>query len=113
MLYSQYPIDPKNMIFQVADPVNYPVNEFSQDGSKTPKTNKEGENQYEVSLMVTDQEHGRMSLEKVKVWAMESPTAHMTAGQLVELLNPCVYVGQTNNGQKFYGLKASMIQKVK
>lgn len=110
MIYSEYPIDMADMVCQVADPVCYPVNEFSPNGEKKPKLNKDGENQYDVQLAITSQ--GRMSTERVKVWSANgSPVEGMTAGQVVDLFMPSVYVGIAGDGKKFYGLKAKAISK--
>lgn len=110
MIYSEYPIDMAGIVCQVADPISYPINEFSSDGTRKPKENAQGEKQYEVQLMITSQ--GRMTLDRVKVWSADgSPVEGMEAGQVVDLFMPSVYVGVANDGKKFYGLKAKAVSK--
>lgn len=112
MLYNEFPITMDDgFIVQLQDSTVYPTNQFNPDGTKTPKLNAEGEKQWEVPIIMTS--NGRMSLEKVKVWAPENPVEHIEAGSILKLLNPMVYCGQANDGKKFYGLKAALVTKAK
>lgn len=115
MIYQEYPIKADDIVCQVADTMATPVYKYAAEGDREPKTDQDGNWQYEVQLMVTS--GGRMSLEKLKVWAEphKNPLNGIEAGEVVNLMQPTVYVGMQdsgkNAGQKFYGLKALAISK--
>lgn len=115
MIYNEFPVKMDDgFVVQLQDSVVYPVNQFGSDGSKTPKLNAAGEKQWEVPVVMTSTGAGgntRMTMEKVKVWAPENPVEHIGAGSILSLMEPVVYVGVTNDGKKFYGLKAAAVAK--
>lgn len=109
MIYSEYKIDPTDLVCQVANSQCYPNSNFGSGGERSPKVNSKGENQFDVQLMITSGD--QMSMTKCKVWAMSNPVAGMQAGSVVDLENLCVYTGMTDDGKRFYGLKADSIKE--
>ena len=110
MIYNEFPVQMDDgMLVQLQEQPKGPENQFSMEGSRTPKKNADGELSWKVPVIITSGE--RMTLETVKCWAAENPVAGIEVGSLLNLLAPKVYVGITNDNKKFYGLKAAAIAK--